>query len=161
MVRLFCCYSLTKNESALFYTCTGRDVTVGPVSVSCYNPCLESVEIVPAIQLQQNEQVLLKHTLRPEETEYKFGPCLVHLEDPWVEFGQKEAMKILDQDDFIVIRTVNGRKRRMDGAAVYQPVYGEEIVSQAQSIQVPVNHYLVIFDQNDTHMPEKHVRGYV
>jgi hypothetical protein len=117
------------------------------------------MELVSAIQLQQNEQVLVRHKLHPELTAYKFGPCLVHLEDPWQEFVSKEDMKILDQDDFIIIREANGTKRRMDGAAVYRPVYGEEIVSQSQSIQVPVNHYLILFDQNDTHMPEKNIRG--
>ena len=117
------------------------------------------MELVQSLQLQQNEQVLVRDSLRPEATEYKFGPCVVHLEDPWQEFGAKEEMKILDQDDFIIIREADGTKRRVQGAAVYRPAYGEEIVSQSQSIQVPVNHYLIVFDQNDTHMPEKNIRG--
>ena len=74
--------------------------------------------------------------------------------DVWTERKNENT----DQDDFIIIRSADGTKRRMDGAAVYQPVYGEEIVSQSQSIQVPINHYMIVFDQNST-MPEKHIRG--
>ena len=87
------------------------------------------MEMVQSLQLQQNEQALVRDSLRPEATEYKFGPCVVHLEDPWQEFGAKEEVKILDQDDFIIIREADGTKRRVQGAAVYRPAYGEEIVS--------------------------------
>jgi hypothetical protein len=117
------------------------------------------METVDSINIPQGYQMLVTNMLQPNLTEYLYGPCMVHLEDPWQEFGGIEQMRILDQDDYIVIRASDGTKRRMDGAAVYKKAYGETIVDGGQSVQCLQNHYMIIYDQNDTHMPVKHVRG--
>ena len=69
-------------------------------------------------------------------------------------------MIVLDQDDYIVVRAADGTKKRVDGACVYRPEYGETIVTrEAQSIQVPINHYMILKDNNDNIEPIKHIRG--
>ena len=43
---------------------------------------------------------------------------------------------------------------------MYRPEYGETIVTrEAQSIQVPINHYMILKDNNDNIEPIKHIRG--
>ena len=156
----FCFYSLQANETAIFQGWTKREMIPGPVSCSFFNCFGNDVDIVPSVQLQQNEQVLVRNTLTPETTCYKFGPDLVAPQDAYDKIGVKEDMLVLDQDDYIIIRSADGTKRRLDGATVYRPVYGETVVlKDAQSVQVPINHYMVLKDDNDPQMPVKHIRG--
>ena len=65
---------------------------------------MNGLTLVPHVQLQQNEQVLVRNRLTPETTHYRFGPDLVAPRDAWDEIGPKESMIVLDQDDYIVIR---------------------------------------------------------
>ena len=65
-------------------------------------------------------------------------------------------MQVLDQDDFIVVRSINGTKRMIKGPCVYEPTYGETVESRQQSIQIPVNHYMIINDSNNPANPVIH-----
>ncbi len=144
----------------MFEGCTGREMVAGAVGCDCYNCFCNEFTLVPHVQLQQNEQVLVTNRLTPETTCYRFGPDLVAPRDAWDEIGPKEDMIVLDQDDYIVVRSADGTKKRVDGACVYRPEYGETVVvREAQSIQVPVNHYMILKDNNDNLEPIKHIRG--
>lgn len=158
----FCCcfYSLQPNEAAFFEGLTGREMMTGPVGCGFFNCLINDFTLVPHVQLQQNEQVLVTNRLAPETTCYRFGPDLVAPRDAWDVIGPKEDMIVLDQDDYIVVRAADGNKRRVDGACVYRPEYGETVVvREAQSIQVPINNYMVLKDNNDNLQPIKHIRG--
>jgi hypothetical protein len=45
------------------------------------------------------------------------------------------------------------------GPGVFQPVYGETFTDIKNSVQVPVNYYMVVEDANDPTNPVSHIRG--
>ena len=54
-------------------TRTGKEVEHGPTGCYCYNPCTNSVEIVPATTLQVNQYVLVEDRRDPNRSKYIYG----------------------------------------------------------------------------------------
>jgi regulator of protease activity HflC (stomatin/prohibitin superfamily) len=110
-------------------------------------------------QLDSDEMVSIIDSRTPERSEYRKGPLLAKLESPWEEMGRKIRCTILDQDDYLIVRGIDGVRNIKKGPLVYMQHWGEEIVLQSQSIQVPVNHYIIIEDSDSTEKPIVHIRG--
>lgn len=112
------------------------------------------------IPLKINEQVLIKHSKDPTKHRWEFGPSLCKLDDAWEEFASGVSKSLmLDQDDYIVVRSMDGTKRIVKGPTVYKKKYGEVVESQQQSVQVPVNHYMIVKDSNNNENPVQHIPG--
>lgn len=156
-----CFYSLQTQETAIFTGFTDRWVVHGPKSLTPFFFCCRSIEVVRQPYCQQNEYILVKNSYAPEKTRYEYGPQLVQLNSAWESFdGQPQLMRVLDQDDYVVVRDLQGKLRVETGPKVFQfAEYGETIVRQGQSVQVPLNHYIEVYDANDTTQPVKHIRG--
>lgn len=110
-------------------------------------------------QLDADEMVEVTNLRHPEKTENIQGPRQVRLTDPWEMMTRKKKCRTLDADDFLIVRDRDGKKRVLTGAQVYRQPYGEEILHQAQSTQVPVNHYIIINDDDSTTNPVVHIKG--
>jgi hypothetical protein len=66
---------------------------------------------------------------------------------------------ILDQDDYITVSDAKGLKKNIKGACVYKPTIGESWTESQNTIQVPLNCYMVITDANNSAFPVQHYRG--
>lgn len=142
-------------------TPTDRELIEGPLCCSFFACCINSVTKIDKYKLNVNEQILITHEQDTKENRYEFGPKLVALKSPYESYDYSSAAmcEVLDQDDFIVVRSMNGTKRMIKGPCVYEPTYGEVVESRQQSIQIPVNHYMIINDSNNPANPVIHKEG--
>lgn len=158
-----CCFlRLYPNEQAVLTSVTGRELVDGPKTCSFFWCCFYSnVAKKTMVALKQNEQVLIQHEQDTKKNRYVFGPKLVKLEDPWEIYGFSgvEKCEILDQDDYIIVRSMDGNKNVVKGPYVWPKKYGDVVEKRNQSIQVPVNHYMIVNDTNNTDFPVQHIAG--
>ena len=92
---------------------------------------------------------------------------LLKLASPWeyVEpeggtYGLKARVcPVLDQDDYICVKSRNGEKRNIKGQVVYKPELGDVLSPSQNTVQVPMNFYIIVSDANDETSPIKHLRG--
>lgn len=147
-----------QNEQLVINTCTNRVLINGPVL--CQSYCLfYSGTISKRVKLKLNEYVIIINEIEPDKNRFVYGPCVIGLSSPWEYFGKKKNCTILDQDDYIVVTSSDREKRTLKGPGVFKPVYGETWTNSSNAIVVPVNHYIIIKDNNDTSHPIKHIRG--
>jgi len=158
---VLCFYNLQQNQQAIFTNPTGKELQDGPATCSAYNLCWSTKSVVEMKSLKVNEQVLIKNQKDAAKHRYVFGPGLIKLDDPWEYFaGGVEICEILDQDDYIIVRSMDGRKSRLLGPHVWQKKYGDEVDGERrQSIQIPVNHYMIVKDSNNADYPVQHISG--
>lgn len=156
-----CCFiRLYPNEQAIFITPTDQTLQDGPTSCTCFNCCLQSVRKIQMQPLKQNQQILIKHQRDAKKNRYEVGPQLVKLQDAWEYFdGQAEWSEVLDQDDYIIVTSMDGRKDMIKGPSVWIKKYKDVVEKKDQSIQVPVNHYMIVRDSNNTDCPVQHIPG--
>ena len=110
--------------------------------------------------LDAQQIVTVENLLHPEKNTYRSGPMLCKLEDAWEVISFPRRCTILDQNDYLIVRSPDGVKSVLQGPLVYKPsAYGEEIVEQAQSIDVPINHYMIVNDADSKANPVIHIRG--
>ena len=141
-------------------TPTSRELVDGPVAASIFNCFFKTARKQQMITLKQNEQILIKHERDTTKHRYVVGPKLVKLEDPWeVIAGSVEMCEILDQDDYIIVRSIDGVKNMVKGPCVWHKKYGDVVERRDQSIQVPVNHFMIVRDSNNTDYPVQHIPG--
>ena len=159
--EFLCFYNLQQNQQTVFITPTGREIQDGPVTCGFYNMFWSTRKEVTMQNLKINEQILIKNEKNSERHRYVFGPGLIKLDDPWEYFASGvELCEILDQDDYIIVRSMDGRKSRILGPHVWQKKYGDEIEGEKrQSLQIPVNHYMIVNDSNNADFPVKHICG--
>jgi len=132
----------------------------GPVFASCFTPCCESYKIVSKRNLDGNEMIEIKNLLDPSKSEWRKGPALVKLTDPWEELTSIKQCLVLDQDDYIVVKDTKGDKSVIKGPLAYYPRnYGDEVETKTQCVAIPVNTYLIVHDADSTTKPVIHVRG--
>lgn len=155
-----CFYNIHANEQAVFITPTGREVQEGPVCCGVFNLFFKTLGIKEMVPLKINEQVMIKNERDAKKHRWVFGPQLVKLDDPWEYYGSGvEKCEILDQDDYIWVRSMDGNKTMIPGPCVWEKKYGDELIERRQSIQVPVNHYMILQDSNNKDAPVQHVPG--
>jgi len=53
----------------------------------------------------------------------------------------------------------NGNKVTLRGPLVVKPEYGDVLSQPKNAVVVPVNHYIILQDSNDSDKPIKHLRG--
>lgn len=158
--QCLCFYSLRANEQAVFVTPTGREIEEGPACCAMHNMCLNSIRIQPMVVLKINEQMLIKNDKDASKHRYEFGPKLVKLEDPWEVYGSASEMcEVLDQDDYLIVRGMDGIKKIIPGPCVFKKEYGDIVEERRQSVQIPVNHYVIIKDSNNSMEPVQHKEG--
>lgn len=159
MLHCLCCFCcLYENQQLKVETMSGRQLIDGPVffgSLPYPSTLTESKMAILGI----NQQVLVTNLDEVDNTRYMFGPALVKLESAWESFGPIENCQVLDQDDYLVVRDAEGFKRIVKGPSVYEPTYGDIVEKKLQSIQVPINHYVIMEDSNSTTHPISHIRG--
>lgn len=155
-----CCFTLRQGEQAVVTTFTSKRLVEGPAFINFFIPCCESVAMSPMVNLDAQEMLQVSHLRHPEKTELRFGPQLVKLHDAWERLDARRRCEVLDQDDYLIVRSPEGVKDVVRGPCVYRPRhYAEVIESKAQSIQVPVNNYIIVADADSTSDPITHVRG--
>jgi len=159
-----CSIVINENAQAVVTGCTGRRLAEGPNYCAFYYPCFETPEIVNKILLEQDMMVEIVNELEPERSQVVVGPKMVKLLNPWEKMMQPTKCVVLDQDDYLVIRALDGTKHINFGPGVYSPkVYGETFEFKGSAKLCPVNHYLVIIDADSdverAHKPIIHMRG--
>lgn len=152
------CATIAVNEQLIITNFTDRKLINGPKFIQPYD-ILASGTVVQQRELKLNEYVLVTNTLEPSETRCEYGPDIIRLNSPWEYFGNIEKCPILDQDDYMTVTNPNGEKFTFRGPAVFKPRYGQIFGSISNAVIVPINHYIVIKDNNDTNNPIKHIRG--
>ena len=161
----FCCcfYWLQENDQVKLNGPSSRYLVDGPISCAFFSCCLYSTEFSKIRSLGVNQQCVIVNQDNISETRYEFGPALIKLKSPWENFsGPTDDCIVLDQDDYLVIRDKDGFKRIERGPKVYHPrEYGDVVEEPGilQSIQIPLNHYIIMEDANSTTHPIQHIRG--
>lgn len=154
-----CCFSLFANQQAIVTGCSTRELVEGPQSCHCFCPCISAYEVREMADVKTNEMVTIINENDPTKNRNEFGPKLVRIDHPWERIGKVEQCTVLDSDDYIIVLGVDGTKRVERGPKVYFPVYGEVAEPKRNSVQVPVNSYMIIMDSNNTEHPMLHVKG--
>jgi regulator of protease activity HflC (stomatin/prohibitin superfamily) len=164
-----CCYSLQASEQAIFYGITDHSIEHGPKATAVFCPCISTIDVIPTLYCRQNEMVIIYNDKDPSMTRYEYGPGIVKLTDGWERYDCQgvQAQTVLDQDDYLLVQDLHGTVRVEKGPQVFRfKEYGEALVTlpnvsaeEMQSVQVPVNQYMIVFDREDTEEPYKHIRG--
>lgn len=119
------------------------------------------------VDLKLNQYCVIRNENNPVKDRTRNGPGLVKLEDPF-EFFEKVGYygsqyardcPVLDQDDFITVCKLNGEKINIRGPTVFKPEIGETFSAPMNTIQVPVNSYIIINDSNNPSRPVHHQKG--
>lgn len=152
------CKNINVDEQLVIDSCTERTLINGPILCQCYS-IFSSGTKVKQLELKLNEYALVTNEFEPEKNRFEYGPNIIRLLSPWENFGPVKECPILDQDDYIVVTQANGEKYTFRGPGVFKPEYGQKWSNSANAIIVPINHYIVIKDNNDTEHPIKHIQG--
>lgn len=159
MPDLCCSYtSINEDEQAIITGCTQKELVQGPNICLIYYPW-QSAQKYRKQDLKINEWALITDSLNPELNKYVFGQTLIVLENPYQQVAKRGVCPKLDQDDYITVSDRNGIKRNIRGPTVFIPQIGEEWTESKNTIQVPINCYLVITDSNCELEPIQHRRG--
>ncbi len=150
--------NITKTEQLVVHDCTGRSLHSEPTICFCYS-CFSVGKIVQQIDLKNNQYVIITDEMTPERNRIVVGPCVVRLDNPWETIQPIQNCPVLDQDDYIVVTAIDGNKRTIRGPGIYNPTYGDSWNQASNAVTVPVNHYIVVNDNNDSANPVKHVKG--
>lgn len=108
------------------------------------------------VQLNLNQYALIICDLFPENNRYEFGPCVVKLRGPFENIAKVDDCPVLDQDDYIVVCGADGIKRNFKGPGVFKPQFGDTWNASKNTIQVPVNCYMIVNDANNPDHPVHH-----
>jgi len=111
------------------------------------------------IELNLNQFALVTCTQTPQNNRYEFGPKMIKLAGPFESVGQVKDCPILDQDDYLVIMDKDGVKANLRGPCVFKPKLGDNWDKPKNTVQVPINNYMIVNDTNNTAHPVFHVRG--
>lgn len=117
------------------------------------------VEKKDMVELKLNQYALVICDIFPENNRYEFGPCVVRLRGPFEKVEKVGVCPVLDQDDYMVVCGADGIKRNFKGPGVFKPIFGDVWTESKNTIQIPVNYYLVVNDANDTDHPVHHGRS--
>lgn len=150
--------SIKENEQVILTNRSGRILVNGPKALMSY-AIWTSLERYVWLELKLNEYVFVEDQVDPQNNRFVFGPTVVVLTNPYERVGKPQKCPILDQDDYIVVSDPTGIKRTVKGPGVFRPTYGEVWSGKKEATIVPVNHYLVVHDSNDSEDPVKHIRG--
>ena len=159
-MALCCCFlQLYENEQAVLFTPTSRKIIDGPVNCQFFQP-IYTVKKQRMVSLKLNEQIMIKNLQDATKHRYVTGPLLVKIKDPWEEIvGNVTKSEILDQDDYIIVSQIDGSKKMIQGPCVWTMTYGDKVEGRYQSIQVPVNHYMIVKDKTNNTDPVQHIPG--
>jgi len=152
------CTCVNQDEQLLVESCAHRSLINGPQMCACY-PIWASGRVIHCQTLMLNEYMIVENTMRPKEHRMIYGPEQVRLQDPFEKMGKVNQCVILDQDDYMVKIDKNGNKVTLRGPLVVKPEYGDVLDVKKNAVVVPVNHYLIVQDSNDSDAPIKHIRG--
>jgi hypothetical protein len=152
------CTSVDEDQQLLVESCAHRSLINGPKMCACY-PIWATGRLVRCQTLMLNEYMIVENTMRPKEHRMIYGPEQVRLGDPFEKMGKVNQCVILDQDDYMVKIDKNGNKVTLRGPLVVKPEYGDVLDVKKNAVVVPVNHYLIVQDSNDSDAPIKHIRG--
>jgi hypothetical protein len=155
-----CCsfISINQDEQAILTGCTKKDLEQGPNICLIYYPW-QSATVYHKQDLKINEWALITDSLNPELNKYVLGPKLIILENPYQQIESRGMCPILDQDDYITVSNKDGIKRNIRGPTVFVPTIGETWTASKNTIQVPINSYLIVTDSNCDLEPIQHIRG--
>jgi len=157
-----CCFIVLQQKTqATIKGCTETDIQTGPSC--CIFPVFpwNSVTEHEMKELKINEYALVENYLDPKTyNRYEFGPKLIRLTH-WADVIKTVAQcPILDQDDYMVVQDHEGNKRNERGPKVFQYKIGELIIGDTRNtVQVPVNSFMIIHDSNNRDKPVQHHRG--
>jgi len=159
-----CSFVINENAQGMIVNLTGRRLVEGPNYCAFYMPCFETPYKVNKVLLEADMQMEILNELEPEKSRIVVGPKLVALENPWENLRAPTKCPILDLDDYLVIRSVDGTKKIKFGPGVYSPsAYGEVYETRGSAKICPVNHYLVYSDADSNietaNKPITHLRG--
>lgn len=152
------CTNVSQDEQLLIESCAHRSLINGPSMCTCY-PIWASGTVVRCPTLMLNEYMVVENTMRPKDHRMIYGPEQVRLTDPFEILGHVQKCVILDQDDYLVKIDKNGNKVTLRGPLVVKPEYGDVLSQPKNAVVVPVNHYIILQDSNDSDKPIKHLRG--
>lgn len=152
------CTSVEQDQQLLVESCAHRSLINGPKMCACY-PIWASSRLIHCQTLMLNQYMIVENTMRPKEHRMIYGPEQVRLQDPFEKMGTVMTCPILDQDDYLVKIDKNGNKVTLRGPLVVKPEYGDVLGTAQNAVVVPVNHYIVVQDSNDSDAPIKHMRG--
>jgi hypothetical protein len=111
------------------------------------------------VELKLNEFALIVCDQNPSNNRYEFGPKLVRLEGPYERVDTTGQLPLLDQDDYIIVTDKDGIKTTVPGPGVYKPKISDQWSEKKNTVQVPVNCYMVLNDSNNHDHPVIHRRG--
>lgn len=153
------CGHLNANETAIVTTWTDKDVQHGPVSCFCYPPGINSVTVVPMLELKMNQYAIVEDSRNPTRSHCIYGPVLHRLDNAYQTVSKPASCPVLDQNDYIVVTNREGVKRTIIGPTVFKPEFGETWTPIQEAIILQMNQYIVIKDNANRDSPIRHVRG--
>lgn len=152
------CTNVNVDEQIMLENCTGRNLVEGPYC--CLNYCCWTTGTkIKQLELKLNQWALITDEFEPEQSRIVYGPSIIRLRTPFEKFGRVQDCPVLDQDDYIVVTGPTGEKRTVIGPGVFKPLLGETWTPSLNATIVPLNHYIIIKDNNDKINPIKHIRG--
>lgn len=152
------CTNIIETEQLVIHNCTGRVLYSKPAICYCYS-CFSIGKIVPQVDLKNNQYIIVTDEMNPECNRIIVGPCVVHLTNPWEIIHPIQNCPVLDQDDYIIVTSIDGMKKTIRGPGIYNPTYGDSWTKASNAVTIPVNHYIVVNDNNDSTNPVKHIKG--
>lgn len=85
-----------------------------------------------------------------------FGP-LKYIPDPYDTISGPYPCPSLDQDDYVIVRHIDGMKDTIKGPDIYKPAVGDELSESKNAIIVHVNTYIIVDDNKNG--KRRHLRG--
>ena len=155
-----------RNEQLIVHQLTSRRLLDGPSLCTCLMPWEKGV-FYPMVDLKLNQFCVIRNENNPAKDRTCHGPGLIRLQDPF-ELVENEGgawgktardCPVLDQDDYITVCKINGTKVNIRGPTVFKPEIGETYSQPMNTIQVPVNSYIIIIDSNNPSRPVHHQKG--
>lgn len=153
------CGHLNANQTAVVTTWTDKHVQHGPVSCFCYPPGINSVAIVPMLELKMNQYAVVEDARNPTRSHCIHGPILHRLDNAYQTVSKPAACPVLDQNDYIIVTNREGVKRTVIGPTVFKPEYGEKWTQIEEAIILQMNQFIVVKDNANRDSPIRHVRG--
>jgi len=171
--RLCCFIIIEQKQQVIMSDCTSRDISTGPKCCQIVMPWVDC-EFRNQLDMKTKQFAMRINRLDPSKNQYMVGPGMFSLEDPWEDwemwYGTShlpgimpnqiiQEQIILDQDDYMVVINKDGIKRNIQGPAAYRPEIGERWEQKKNTVQVPLNCYMIVMDSNNKDQPVQHIRG--
>ena len=153
------CGHLNANETAIVTTWTDKEVRHGPVTCFCYVPGINSVAVVPMVELKMHEYAILEDVRDPTKSRCIHGPLLFKFEHGYQRLSNIKPCPVLDQNDYIIVTNREGIKKNVNGPTVFKPEYGDTWTPIQEAVILQVNQYIVVKDNANRDSPIRHVRG--